>query len=178
MTPDELLDKYRAFTHEAVRVEALQHYVVPGDQDRQQAFREGRPLPTRPDKQTSVELIADAVAAGKTIWRIHVVDFPLSDYVRYEIAAYAENIAAGEHVWIADRASHPGLDAVRRDFALFDHHTDHASLIWYNYTPAGQLVGYTPGVPDEVAEGVQQLALAREHASPLVDFMTSRKETR
>lgn len=178
MTPAELLGRYRTFTHEAVRIEALQHYVVPGDAERQQAFREGKPLPSRPDKQASVELIAKAAAAGKKIWRIHVVELPLSEYIRYELAAYAENAEAGEQVWIADRASHTDLNSIRRDFVLFDADTDHASLIWYDYDPDGQLIGYTPGGADDIAAGARQLELAREHAVPLADFMSTCEGTR
>ena len=36
-------------------------------------------------------------------------DRPLSAYVRYELAVYAENVAAGEEVRIADRSAHPEL---------------------------------------------------------------------
>lgn len=178
MTPDELWDAFRSFTHEAVRVETLQHYVVPGDEDRQQAFHDGRPLPQRPAKQASVELIAEAVRAGKRIWRIHLVEMPLSDYVRYELAAYAENVAAGEGVWIADRATHPELNDLRHDFVIFDQGTDHASVIWYDYDPDGRLRGWRRGTSDDIAICTHQLESARRHAVPLADFLTSCEGTR
>jgi hypothetical protein len=178
MTSGELWDAYRTFSREAVRLETLQHYTVPSDEVRQQEFREGRPLSQRPDKQASVKLIADAAAAGKKIWRIHVIDLPLSDYVRYELAAYAENVAAGEDVWIADRAASPGLDELHRDFVLFDAGTSQASLIWYDYTPDGQLIGHRFGTPEDIAICTQHLALARQHAVPLTDFMSSCERAR
>lgn len=177
MTPSELREMYRTFTHEAVRVESLQHYVVPGDEERQQAFREGRPLPERPGKKATLELIANAAATGRRMWRLHVVDQPLSEYVRYELeAAYPENVTAGEGVWIADRSSHSALDAIRRDFVLFDPDTDHGSVVWYDYTPEGQLIGYTQGTPDDVRVCSQQLATARAHAVPLAEFLNTCKE--
>ncbi|WP_431307441.1 DUF6879 family protein [Candidatus Protofrankia datiscae] len=38
----------------------------------------------------------DAVASGKTFGRVHIVENPLSNYVRYELdASYPENLAAG-----------------------------------------------------------------------------------
>lgn len=171
MTSEELLDRYRTFAHEAVRIEALQHYVVRGDEERQRAFREGRPLPSRPDKQASVQIISDAVRAGKAISRVHVIERPLSDYVRYELEAYAENEAAGERVWIAERG--PDLDLVRRDFVLFDPGTPTASVIWYDYTADGELLGYAEGGPADVDKAARQLALVRMYASPLADFMSS-----
>ncbi|WP_261575482.1 DUF6879 family protein [Frankia gtarii] len=174
MTPAELVALYSSFTSEAVRLETRQYYEVPGDADRQRAYREGQPLPARPAKSATVQLIRDAVDAGKTFARVHIVDHPLSDYVHYELdAAYPENHAAGEQVWIVDRASHPGLAAAHRDFALFDRDTDHPSVVWYDYTPDGRLTGYTPGTPADLAACTSLLTLARTHALPYADFMTS-----
>jgi hypothetical protein len=178
VTRDELLAHYRSFTHEAIRLETLQHYQVPGDEHRQQAFRQGLPLPTRPDKQTTVDLIHDSVAAGKTIGRIHIVDLPLSNYVQYELAAYRENVDAGEQVWIADRGANPGLDELRHDFAIFDPGTDHAAAIWFDYDPDGLLITHRPATPDELPDLVRQLSLARTHAVPLDSFTTTCEQAR
>lgn len=174
MTGEELLAAFRSFTHEAVRLETLQYYDVPGDEDRQRAFHEGRPLPSRPEKSTSVEIIRDATAAGKRFERIHVVDKPLSDYVRYEIeAAYPENAAAGERVLIVDRAVDPRLDLLREDFVLLDGGTEHASVIWYRYTDAGQITGWDAGTGWDVHSCREALELARAHAVPLSEFLTT-----
>lgn len=178
MTPADIWETYRSFTHEAARLETLQHYEVPGDEARQQAFRDGRPLPERPTKSASVELIIEAVSVGKQVGRVHIVELPLSDYVRYEFAAYAENIAAGEQVRIVDRSSHPDLDGLRRDFVLFDADTDHAKLIWYDYTPDGRLIGHNLGSRDDIAACRNQMALARRHSVPLAEFMSSCEGTR
>jgi len=174
MTPDELLELHRSFTASVVRLETLQHYAVPGDDERQRAYREGRPLPPREGKSATVRLIQDAVRAGKAFERIHVVDVPLSDYVRYELdAAYPENVAAGEQVWIVDRAAHPGLENARWDFVLVDAGTPHPAVAWYDYTADGQLTGYRRGSPDDVDGCTATIALARAHALSLADFMTS-----
>ncbi len=174
MTPAELRALYHGFTDEAFRLETLQHYAVPGDADRQAAFREGRPLPERPGKTATLRLIRDAVAAGKRFGRVHVVEQPLSDYVRYELAAaYPENVAAGEDVWIADRTAHPELAALRRDFALFDARTDHPSLVWYDYAPDGRLTGYARGTPDDLDTCTGGMELARRHAVPLAEFLAA-----
>ncbi|GIJ47561.1 hypothetical protein Val02_44470 [Virgisporangium aliadipatigenens] len=173
MNTDELMARYRDFTTEAARLETLQTYVVPGDEERQEAFRQGRPLSFRPGKAASLELIAGAVATGKRIGRIHVVDRPLSDYVRYEFAAYDENIRAGESVLITDRAADPALASLTHDFVLFDGYTDHALVVWYDYTPEGLLIGYRKGSPEDIAVASAALELARRHAVPLADFTTS-----
>jgi Family of unknown function (DUF6879) len=174
VTGDELLDAYRCFTHDAIRLETLQHYEVPGDEDRQRAFRAGKALPRRPDKSASVQIIRDAVAAGKRIGRIHVIDWPLSDYVRYEIeAAYLENSEAGEQILISDRAADPGLDHLRQDFVLFDGDTDHASVIWYRYTDRGEITGWDAGTPCDVAPCREAVALARRNSVTLSEFLAS-----
>lgn len=172
MTGEELLNAFRTFTHEAVRLETLQYYDVPGDEDRQRAFREGRPLPSRPEKSTSIEIIRDATVAGKRFERIHVVDKPLSDYVRYEIeAAYPENVAAGERILIADRADDPRMDMLRDDFVLLDGDTDHPTVIWYRYTDSGEITGWERGNAADVEFCRDALALARGHATPLSDYL-------
>src|SRR5207245_5369176 len=45
--------------------------------------------------------------SGRHVGRVHVVDQPLSPYVRYELAVYAENVSAGEDVRIADSLCTP-----------------------------------------------------------------------
>ena len=69
---------------------------------------------------------------------MHVVDRPLSDYVRYELAVYAENVAAGEDVLIADRSPHPELEGLVRDFAIFDAET----VVLFDYDDDGRVHGY------------------------------------
>lgn len=174
MTGDELLEAFRAFTHEAVRLETLQYYHVPGDEERQRAFREGRPLPTRAEKSTSVEIIQNATAAGKRFARIHVVDKPLSDYVRYEIeAAYPENAAAGEEIFVVDRADDPRLHQLRDDFVLLDGDTGHPSVIWYRYSENGELVCWEKGTAADLQTCRAALTLAQAHAVPLAEYLTS-----
>ncbi len=174
MTGDEVIEAYRRFTDEAVRLETRQSYKVPDDDERQRAFREGRPLPPRPEKSASVQLIKDAVSSGRRLGRIHVIEWPLSDYVRYEIeAAYLENAAAGEEILIVDRAADPRLENLCEDFALFDSDTDHAAVIWYRYTPAGELVAWEAGSGLAVAACQSALALARHYAVPLSEFLAS-----
>ncbi len=111
-----LTELFETFRESAFRLEALQHYVLEEDEPRRQAFRAGHPLPPRPGKIESMRLVRNAVAAGKRVHRVHVVELPLTEYLRYELAVYRENIAAGEDVRIADRAAHRGLRELDTDF--------------------------------------------------------------
>ena len=135
-----LTELFETFRESAFRLETLQYYVLGEDEPRRQAFREGRPLPPRPGKTESMRLVQAAVAAGKQVHRVHVVDLPLSDYIRYELAVYPENIAAGEDVRITRRDAHPGLNDLDTDFWLFDAETAEPSVVWFRHTPGGKIV--------------------------------------
>lgn len=169
MTPADLFGTFRK---SAFRLETLQYYVLAEDEPRRQAFREGRPLPPRPGKTESIRLVRDAVAAGRRVHRVHVVDLPLSDYIRYELAVYAENVAAGEEVRIAPRSADPGLTALDTDFWLFDAETDGPVVVWFRYAPDGQILSrdFTED-PGEVSRACDQRDLALAHSMPLAEFL-------
>jgi hypothetical protein len=171
MTLDDL---FATFAASAFRLETLQHYEVKDDDPRRRAFREGRPLPPRPGKSESMRMVSEATAAGKRVHRVHVVDLPLSEYVRYELAVYPENIATGEDVRIANRAAHPGLRSLNTDFWLFDADTDDASVVWFRYTPGGLIISRDySNDPADVRLAREQRDLALEHSLPLSEFLTS-----
>ncbi len=169
MTLSELFEVFR---ESAFRLETLQHYVLAEDEPRRQAFREGRPLPPRPGKIESMRIVRDAVAAGKGVHRVHVVDLPLSDYIRYELSVYPENIAAGEDVRIAIRTAHPDLAGFDTDFWLFDADTDKAAVVWFRYTPDGQILGRDySNEPSDIERARRQRDLALAHSLALTEFM-------
>ena len=170
MTPADL---YRDCSLSAWRIEALQHYAGTGDEERQRAFREGRPLPPPgPGKLEDLKLIARLHREGRTIGRVHVVDRPLSEYLRYELAAYAENAAAGEEVRIADRSAHPELAEIASDFAIFDAEADsEAAVILFNYDSDGVVRGYEISYDPETVERCRDLLdLAYAFSVPLSEF--------
>ena len=169
MTPADL---YRDCGVSAWRVEALQHYTVPGDEDRQQAFREGRPLPPpRQDKLDDLALIGKLRESGRQAGRIHVVDWPLSPYVEYEIAVYAENAAAGEDVRIADRSLYPELGEVTEDFVIFDAEAEEdATVILFDYDADGLVRGYKIIAGRAAGDYREMLALAYAYSVPLSEF--------
>lgn len=170
MTPADL---YRDCCLSAWRIEALQYYAGTGDEERQRAFREGRPLPAPgPGKLEDLKLIARLSREGRTVGRVHVVDRPLSDYVRYELAVYAENAAAGEEIRIADRSAHPELAEITGDFAIFDAEADSESaVILFKYDSEGVVHGYEISYDQEVVEQCRDLLdLAYAFSVPLSEF--------
>jgi hypothetical protein len=160
MTP---VDLYRACQVSACRLETLQHYA--GDEEeRQRAFLAGEPLPPPgPGKRDDLELIAALMLARRVVQRVHVVGQPLSDYIRYELAAYADNAAAGEDIRIADRSAHRELGDLGEDFTIFDAGTSGASVILFRYDARGRLHGYRHATDQETVmrcSGQYSLALA------------------
>lgn len=170
MTPADL---YRDCSLSAWRVEVLQHYTVPGDEERQRAFHAGKPLPPPGrGKYADLALIARLTGSGRTVGRIHVIDRPLSDYVRYEIAVYAENMAAGEEIRIADRSLYPELGEAAADFAIFDAEAgSDATVVLFDYDDAGLVRGYRVTADTETVDQCREiLDLAYAYSVPLTEF--------
>ena len=103
---------------------------------------------------------------------MQLVHLPLSDYTRYELAVYPENTAAGEDVRITRRDAHPGLNDLDTDFWLFDAETAEPSVVWFRYTPGGEIVSrdYSDD-PTEIQRARGQRDLALAHSLALSDFM-------
>lgn len=103
------------------RLETLQAYDV---EDEHESFAEF--LRTgRLDSPGDVEwraMIADHVGAGRTLQRVHVVEEPLTDYVRYEIAEYVRNHEAGEEIRLLPVPAGEWPEGIPRDtdFWLLD----------------------------------------------------------
>jgi hypothetical protein len=172
MTPEERMELFRTFTMSVFRLETLQRYTVPQEAERLATFLAGRPLPKRdPTTHPWLRLIADTTAAGKRWYRVHVVDLPLSDYVRYELASYAETQAAGFETYIAERGAHPDLDGLRQDFWLFD---DRLVLVMH-YDDAGRPLESELAPEAELDAYLTRRDLALAHAVSLADYLNSEK---
>ena len=169
MNGADLLELYDAATAEAFRLEAQQRCAVPAEDAQFRAFAEGRPMPSDPRVDRSMQIIRSATARGCRIRRVHVVELPLTVYLRYELAAYQENTGAGEEVDIAVRSWHPDLADLTEDFVLFDR----GAVVWMRYDDEGQLAGLAYSTkPADVALAADYRTIALSHAVPLREFMT------
>ncbi|MGL5809353.1 MAG: DUF6879 family protein [Nocardioides sp.] len=78
------------------RLETLQVYTVGYEQAEFDGFlRTGR-LDRPPGAWQ--QMLARHASVGKRLRRVHVVEEPLTDYLRYELAAYRRNAEAGEEI--------------------------------------------------------------------------------
>lgn len=136
LTPDQYADVFPGlFTESAFRLELLDHYVNPAETDAFELYRRGQPddLTWR---QPWVDLVADAVAAGKTMTRVRVVTEPWTDYTAFELTrVYQPAVEAGEEVRVAVR-SDPAQ--VGHDFWLTEAPGVVARM---EYTPDGEWTG-------------------------------------
>jgi hypothetical protein len=115
------------------RLETLQRYDVEYEREDLAAFLRGEPIDTTPGPWQAT--LRDHVTSGRQLARVHVLEEPLSDYVRYELAAYVPNVEAGEDVRvIAVRRGDWPEDVPRHDFWLFDD-----ERLWLmDYDPQGR----------------------------------------
>lgn len=159
-------------TEEAFRLEARQRYNVPYEEPLIRAFAEGRPQPDNESITQHISSVNSLRAAGKRDYRVHVLELPLTPYLRYELNGYRDNVEAGEMILIADRAWHPELAELTEDFMLLDGDTDHASVVWYRYNDNDELVARDHSMdPADVKICRRHRDLAVAHAVPYVEFM-------
>ena len=165
----ELCEK---ITNEAFRLETRQRYNVSYEVPLVRAFEEGVAQPESESVSRHIASVNSLRAAGKRDYRVHVLEFPLTPYLRYELDAYRDNVEAGEEILIADRAWHPDLAELMEDFMLLDGDTDHASVVWYRYNDNDELVARDHSVvlaDVEICRRHRDLAMT--HAVPYAEFL-------
>jgi hypothetical protein len=153
------------------RLETLQRYDAAYERDDLAAFSRGEPITTTPGPWQA--MIREHVAAGRTLARVHIIEEPLTDYIRYELRAYELNVDAGEDVRVIPVRDGDWPHGVpRHDYWLFDE-----DRLWaMEYTPAGAFAAARlesdPLVIDEHRRWRDQaLALSM----PLAEYRTARQ---
>ena len=137
LADDEFDRLFERFEHTAFRLETLQHYSMPYEDGLLRRFLAGELEPVGLNEKYAWwrGLIADAVAVGKRVERIHVVAEPLSDYMRFQLAwLYPGNAIAGEDIRIIPISSGrwpADLPGYGHDYWLLDSQT--MALLHYDY---------------------------------------------
>jgi hypothetical protein len=107
------------FQRSAYRLELLDWYTSPATERRVARFLAGEKV-TAAERASWLATVRNAMAAGATMSRVHVVAEPLSDYLRYELNCYESSFAAGEDIRILPAKQVVGLDLPSFDYWLFD----------------------------------------------------------
>jgi hypothetical protein len=173
MKPEGMTPLYENSERSVFRLEALNVYDVEAEAEEIRAFEARLPFPKVPEMERFMEGNRRLVARGVKLQRLHVVDFPLTPYLRFELAAYDMNVKSGEEILVADRAWHPDLADLTQDFALFDAETSHPCAVWMHYDVAGKPgeYDYTED-PADVARCIRLRDVALAHAVSLEEFRT------
>lgn len=126
------------FKFTAYRLETLQRYAVSYEKDEFSRFLAGESRGTFPGVSEWIAgTVSRAAALGKRMHRVHVVEEPLSDYVRFECAwAYEHTVPAGEDVRIISVPQGTWPDLPHHDYWLFDS----SSLVSMRYDEDGSFV--------------------------------------
>lgn len=126
MTGTDIGAHYDQFTSSAFRLECLPAYRAASEEAALADFLAGKPKHERSIRTEPwlARIALTTLIQDKSWSRVHIVDLPLSDYLRFEFASYVESQAAGEQIRIIDRAKHPEVADLRQDFWLFDADTD------------------------------------------------------
>lgn len=180
MTPEEFDACFDRFHHDVFRLETLQRYNVPEEEDRIRSWRDGLPRPERSVRTSPwLRRIAVTTAAGKHWRRVHVVEHPLTEYLQYEIVGYVESGAAGEEILIADRAGHPDLQSMDLDFWLFDADGPHPFVALMRYDDDCRWTGVDYTEDTETLKRCRaQRDAALQHSVPLNVYLARTQEVR
>ncbi|MFE0688801.1 DUF6879 family protein [Streptomyces xiamenensis] len=154
---------FKDFKRTAFRLETLSVYDVAEEQEEFAAFLAGEPMD---DSWYDSPWVRSMTDLGKELSRVHVLRSPLTDYLRYELAAYPGNITAGENIGIIDLARQEVSGLPDHDFWLFDD----AEVYRMHYTDGGQFIGAELLPADAVARYQGYREIARKHAVPFADY--------
>lgn len=125
---------FETFERTAFRLETLSVYDVEEEREEFERFLAGGEMGPGWDDNPWVRSMTDK---GKEVVRVHVLRSPLTDYLRYELAAYPGNITAGESIGIIDLAEQTVAGLPDHDFWLFDDR----DVYRMHYTPEGEFIG-------------------------------------
>ncbi len=170
---EEWNSKFRSFQKSAFRLEVLQAYAEPSEAAALSEFLQGHP-PKKEFLADWCRMVEAHTRAGRIMSRVHVVDLPLSDYMRFEIAgAYGFTSEAGEQIYLLNRAVLPAAfgPLANEDFWLFDD----TEVIVQIYNNEGTLV---EAHLTQHPEAVSRYRRIREHllhlAVPYREFCSNR----
>lgn len=122
---EEWSSMFQSFKQSAYRLETLQAYAEAGESGPFNQYLKGV-LPPPNWTQEWCDMTRSHIDAGRTMRRVHIVDLPLSNYMKFEIeCGYVYNDKAGEAVRLLDRKklSPELLKITQEDFWFFDNST-------------------------------------------------------
>ena len=155
---------------EIFRFEWLRLYGVASDLEEFKRWQQGEPTAADdPDNDYYVRLRKKRSQGVKQV-RVRIADFPVHDYLRYEIAFYRGSIEHGEEIFMLERAlavQCMQTTVVAGDYWLFDRER----ALLFNYDEGGELVGQQWVEPADVPKYVALRDVLEREAMPLESFI-------
>jgi hypothetical protein len=168
----DLKDVARLFEQSAksaFRLETLPTYLVPQEEDALAAWRAGDRRLDTPQDSPWLARIRASTNTGYQWSRVHVLDYPLTEYSEFELFGYQALVAAGEQVYVADRADSPELEQLREDFWVLDD----ATVIRMIYDANGRFL--QPELVDDIDPYLESRDVALRHSEPLAVYLARRE---
>ncbi|KUL50278.1 hypothetical protein ADL22_07425 [Streptomyces sp. NRRL F-4489] len=172
ISPDDFGKLFVEFEREAFRLETLDDYSKSGGVEAYRAFLAGEPQPESYRTAGWVTTVREATQAGKRMYRVHILDRPLSDYLRFELGwGYLRNQEAGEEFFILDTTEQPNpLEGVP-DFWAFDEKV----VVSMNYGDAGEFLGAEVVPERQTQEWLERRDTAMDLATPFTEWWARHK---
>lgn len=167
-----VLEQYfETFTREAFRLELLDQYLVPEEEEEYKRFLLGELFPRITEEDEWLSLIRHLQSTGKEVKRVHVVPPQLTPYLKFEIEwGYAYSARAGELIYLITAHEFSRLHPARldiKDFWLFDE----SACIELHYGQNGKFQGFHEVVKDRVPDYTHLKRRLTERAQPLREFL-------
>jgi hypothetical protein len=127
------------FACDAFRLETLQEYAVSYEEGPFRDYLDGKPRYTHKDQAQWAANVAAKKAQGCSMSRVHIIQHPLTEYVRFELTwPYLDSVRAGEDVRLiaVPRQEWPAA-LPQEDFWLFDSRL----ALLMRYGAAGEFLG-------------------------------------
>lgn len=114
------------FESQMFRLERLPRYQVEEEKAEVEYFFENGTVPETLNKEWHADVSKAVKGKNRTIKRLRLLSEDLSDYEKFEIAAYQGNLKAGEQISVAKRDEYPTAP----DFWAFDE--SYVSIMHYS----------------------------------------------
>lgn len=130
-----MLNYFNSFKKNAFRVEILQSYDVSEEQDAYDYFLINKELPEWSQDEW-LNIIKQAKTRWATMQRVHLIQFPISQYLSFELEEYKNNIKAWEEIFYIpiEKCS----IKIESDFWIFDDTT----VLKMNYDNDGAFINF------------------------------------
>ncbi|MDD5331778.1 MAG: hypothetical protein PHE43_03070 [Candidatus Nanoarchaeia archaeon] len=133
-----MLNHFKNFKKYAFRLELLQEYNIPNERKHFIKFLKTK-IYTPSTNSEWIKLIKSANKRKAKISRVHVIELPLSDYLKFEIRYYKINKNAGEQVFLLNKDKFKKIKPnIKSDFWLFDDEI----VLKMKYDKQGRFLGY------------------------------------